>query len=185
MLAWRKLTCQNSAAGAPTIGWCRLRNRVRSRPLIARSGLLNRQDASGNFTGSYVMQDGSSGTIGGSVRADGGFTVTQFGNPSVTPLSSLLVLQNRFPYCNWAGAGSTGVSGSVVGKSLTITGCGELYDQRNTPVDGPARPDCSSSSGLRLARRRPGSTPGHPGSPACGCDAAAATPEIGLAAPDS
>lgn len=93
---------------------------------------LNVQDASGNFTGSYVMQDGSSGTIVGSVRADGGFTVTQFGNPNVTPLSSLLVLQNRFPYCDWAGAGSTGVSGSVVGKSLTIIGSINVLCSYNT-----------------------------------------------------
>jgi hypothetical protein len=93
---------------------------------------LNTQDASGNFTGSYVMQDGSSGTIAGNVRADGGFTVTQFGNPNITPLSSLLVLQNRFPYCNWAGAGSTGVSGSVVGKSLTITGSINVLCSYNT-----------------------------------------------------
>jgi hypothetical protein len=84
---------------------------------------LNAQDAAGNFSGSFALQDGSSGNIAGNVRPDGGFAVTQFGDPSATPLASLLDLQNTFPYCNWAAAASTGaLSGSVVGNSITITG---------------------------------------------------------------
>jgi hypothetical protein len=94
---------------------------------------LNKQDAAGNFSGSFTLQDGSSGGIAGNVRPDGGFAVTQFGNPSATPLASLLDLQNTFPNCDWAAAASTGaLSGSVVGNSITITGAINAFCTYNT-----------------------------------------------------
>jgi hypothetical protein len=69
---------------------------------------LSAQNWAGDFAGSYVLQDGSSGTIAGNVRADGGITISQFGNANVSPLASLLFLQNAYPNCNWPTAGTTG-----------------------------------------------------------------------------
>lgn len=104
------------------------------------------QGAQGAFAGSYVLQDGSSGVLDGVVGADGGITVTAFGTPNQRTLGDLLYLQALFPYCNWVGATPGGVSGSVSGATLTLTGSTSLPCTYRTPSGPVVAPTTASLS---------------------------------------
>jgi hypothetical protein len=77
---------------------------------------------SGAFSGSYIITGGGSGTIGGTVRADGGISISEFGDPNADPLESLQILQNEFFWCDFAFAAASPMSGSISGGTLNLTG---------------------------------------------------------------
>jgi hypothetical protein len=104
------------------------------------------QGAQGAFAGSYALQDGSKGVLDGVVGVDGGITVTAFGTPNQVTLADLLYLQELFPYCNWVGAAPDGLSGSVSGANLTLTGSASLPCTYRTPSGPVVAPTTASLS---------------------------------------
>ena len=102
-------------------------------------------------SGKVTLQDGSSGALDGVVGADGGITVTAFGAPNQLTLAHLLYLQELFPYCNWVGGAPDGLSGSVSGANLTLTGSASLpctYRTSSGPVVAP------TTASLRISGER-------------------------------
>jgi hypothetical protein len=83
---------------------------------------LQSPTSNGAFTGSYVITGSGSGTIAGTVRVDGGISISQFGDPNADPLESLQLLQNTFYWCNFALAAGAPMSGSVSGNALQLSG---------------------------------------------------------------
>ena len=104
------------------------------------------QGAQGAFAGNYVLQDGSLGVLDGVVGADGEITVTAFGAPNQRTLADLLYLQELFPYCNWVGATPEGLSGSISGANLTLTGSASLPCTYTTPSGSVVAPTTASLS---------------------------------------
>jgi hypothetical protein len=86
---------------------------------------LNAPDASGHFTGTYV-QDTSTGPIAGNVHANGSINISQFGPAAAVPLEGLAYLQENYSQgnyaCNFSSATTGGMSGTVNGAALTLTG---------------------------------------------------------------
>jgi hypothetical protein len=82
---------------------------------------LNAPDGTGAFSGSYI-EGGNAGTIQGTEDQDGGLIISQFGNPNVTPLEDLELLQLQFPFCAFASATTTGLTGTVASGTLNIQG---------------------------------------------------------------
>ena len=76
---------------------------------------LHSPSSGGDFSGSYVMAGAGSGTIAGTIRTDGGISITQFGDPNADPLESLQILQNEFYWCNFNQAAGSPMSGAYFG----------------------------------------------------------------------
>lgn len=84
---------------------------------------LGRTSSDGRFSGSFVIANGGgSGTLAGTIRQDGGISIDQFGDPAVGAGQSMAFLQIVFNWCNFAAAASTGLSGSILGGALSISG---------------------------------------------------------------
>lgn len=83
---------------------------------------LHSPSSGGAFSGSYIITGGGSGTIAGTIRIDGGISITQFGDPNADPLESLQILQNEFYWCDFSRAAGTPMNGSVVGNTLSFSG---------------------------------------------------------------
>lgn len=99
---------------------------------------LQSPSSGGDFSGSYVITGSGSGTIAGTIRADGGISITQFGDPNADPLESLQILQNEFYWCNFNQAAGSPMSGSVSGKTLSFSGgisvpCNYVNPTRTVP----------------------------------------------------
>ena len=83
---------------------------------------LHSPSGGGEFSGTYVMTGAGSGTIAGTLRSDGGISITQFGDPNADPLESLQILENEFYWCDFNYAAGTPMSGSVAGGTLNLGG---------------------------------------------------------------
>lgn len=78
--------------------------------------------ANGTFAGSYVISGGGSGVIQGTVRMDGGISISTFGDPNQDPLEAVQYLQNVFYWCDFGFAAGSPMSGSLSGNRLTLSG---------------------------------------------------------------
>ena len=84
---------------------------------------LQNANKSGNFTGSYVIPNGGgSGPLAGTVRSDGGISITQFGDASADPGQSVTLLQNVFYWCNFNQAGASPFTGGLSGSTVSFGG---------------------------------------------------------------
>lgn len=83
---------------------------------------LSSADGSGAFTGSYVITGGGSGTVAGVLRADGGLSISHFGDPAADPVQSAQFVRNVFYWCDFDRAGSMSLSGSLSGRTVSFSG---------------------------------------------------------------
>lgn len=89
---------------------------------VAITVTLQNPNSQGAFSGSYIIAGGGgSGALAGTVRTDGGISLTQFGDPNASASENFAYLQSVFYWCNVAALASSGTTGSVIGSQLTIT----------------------------------------------------------------
>jgi hypothetical protein len=82
---------------------------------------LGSPNSAGDFAGSYI-DAGSTGTIDGFENTAGDITITHFGDPNQSPLLTAQFLVAQYPQCDFSQATTTGLTGTIIGSALTLSG---------------------------------------------------------------
>ena len=122
-------------------------------------------DANGDTHGTYSYDDhpSGSGTITGTVAADGTISIRQFGDPDRTLGATLLFLHNNWPNCDFAHAGPMQFNASVYAGDISLAGTltapctymvrGKRVTMLTTMIEALNANPRTATSGATIARR--------------------------------